>query len=62
MRKSSQERFLGIFEQVPGNIAKDSWKHEIIYMAPNSQKESFQELLMEPDYLTRHKTQFPQCS
>ena len=37
----SQEPFLGIFEQVPGNIAKNSWEQKFIYMAPNSRKEQF---------------------
>ena len=60
--KNSQKPFLGIFEQVPGNIAKSSWEPKFIYMAPNSRKEQFPGTFHGTRFLHGIKRRFPQCS
>ena len=63
MKENSQELFLGIFEQVPWNIAKSSWEPKFIYMAPNSRKEQFPGT-SHGTWLFLHGIvrMFPQCS
>ena len=47
----------GNFEQVPGNIARRSWERNLLTWFKTAERNNSQELFMEPDALTWHKTQ-----
>ena len=62
MKNKSQEPFLGILEQVPGNIAKNPGNRNLFTWLQTAKRNNSQELFMEPDFLHGIKRRFAQCS